>query len=156
MNKDYILQETGKIMSQKDQDSSKQLALACAWVIANFKGANLKIYDPSGFNPLADFFVIGSLTNKVQAQSTSSVLEKVAKENKITVKSVEGYTDGEWILLDLGNVIVHLFQEVHRDIFDLDSLWTEYKTIEIPNEYYFSTQILPSDSTGKTNLKDYF
>ncbi len=156
MNKEYILRETKKIFDSKEADHSKKSALAAAWVLASFKGVNLKIYDPAGLNPLADFFVIGSVQNSIQAKSCATSLEKMFKEHKVKVKSVEGLDDAEWVLVDTGDIIVHIFQEVHRDIFDLDSLWREYKQVEIPNEFYHSNDILPEDTTQKNNFSDYF
>ena len=72
------------------------------------------------------------------------------KQHGAKVLSLEGVTDGEWILLDCGDVIVHVFQELSRDIFDLDELWSSYPQVEIPQEYYFEhpeTQAPKSDST---------
>ncbi len=155
MNRDYILNETRKIFQSDLGDIVKKSAYASSWVLANFKSVNLKIFDLDNTNPLADFFVIGSVQNKTQAQSVANTLERVFKDNGIQVKSIEGLDEAEWILVDTGDIIVHIFQEVFRDIYDLDSLWKDYGQIQIPNEYYFSNEVVP-ETNDASSFKNYF
>ena len=67
--------------------------------------------------------------------------------------SKEGWkADSDWILLDLGDIIVHIFLESSRSVYDLDNLWSESRPVEIPQEYYFSSE----EAEAALDDKDYF
>ncbi len=150
----YIENEVAKIFAE-NEDYTLKSAKAAAWILAHFKGVNLKIYKTATLNPLADYFVLGSVENKVQAGAVADAITRVFKDKELKLKSVEGTDEGEWILIDLGDIIVHVFQETTRDIFDLDTLWKTYPQIDIPNEFYHAT---PASETEKKedDLKNYF
>jgi ribosome-associated protein len=155
MSRDYVIQNITKILEENKEDSSKALALSCAWTIAHFKGENLKVYESRLLNPLADYFVIGSVENKIQANSIASEVRRIAKEKNINVKSIEGTDEAEWVLIDLGDVVIHVFLNHTRDLYDLDNLWSHYPKIQIPNEFYHSQE--PSSlSEEKSNVENYF
>ena len=59
------------------------------------------------------------------------------KQAGLTMISLEGGNDSDWILLDLGDIIVHLIHDMSRDVYDLDDLWKDLEQVEIPQEYYF-------------------
>jgi len=147
MGNPYIQKEVSKII---DADIyPKNMALAAAWIMAHFKGVNLKIYDCQESTSLCDYNIIGSAENTIQAKTMVDEIQENLKRAGARLVSLEGVTQGEWILLDMGDVIIHVFQEQARDYFDLDSLWTEQNQIEIPQEYYFgkSEEIKEVDPT---------
>jgi ribosome-associated protein len=81
-----------------------------------------------------DYFVITSGTNERQVQAISDeVLDKLKKAGTAAAR-VEGYKSAEWILLDYGDFIVHVFVEKARKFYDLERLWRESSRIEIPPE----------------------
>lgn len=147
MGNPYVQKEVSKIIEEFEYP--KNLAMASAWIMANFKGINLKIYDSKDSTSLCDYNIIGSAENTIQAKAMVDEIEEALKKGGAKVLSLEGLSDGEWILLDMGDVIVHVFQEQSRDYFDLDSLWEDQDQLEIPQEYYFSKQeeIKKSDNT---------
>lgn len=156
MSKEFITQEIKKIMENKDYPYPKNVAMASAWIIGNFKGYNLKVFDVSKKSSLADFFVIGSATNPTQAQAMAEEVNAQMKQFDQTPKSFEGRNGSDWMLLDLGNVIVHILLESSRSLFDLDSLWSGYPTLEIPENYYHSlesemTKNPTTSSSGKNS-----
>src|SRR5690606_21352295 len=89
---------------------------------------------------LCDYNIIASAMNPMQARSMVDEIQMNLK-NQAGAKtySLEGMDEAEWILLDLGDIIVHVFLETTRDIFDLDMLWKDYAQIAIPQEYYFAS-----------------
>lgn len=153
MSENYIDKEITKIIND-NKDQELAASLSAAWILAHFKGVDLKIFHTKNTNPLAEYFVIGSVQNSVQAQSAARALEKVFK-GKFQVKSLEGFDKAEWILLDTGDVVVHIFQESMREIYDLDNIWKEYEQVKIPNEYYHSEPFVEPTSTTD-DLKNYF
>jgi ribosome-associated protein len=79
----------------------------------------------SGRTILADTFALVTGRSKIQTRAIAdSIVEKV-EERGFPVTRVEGYNDGTWILIDLGNVIVHVFTAEQRQFYNLERLWTE-------------------------------
>lgn len=148
MSKDYVQAECKKILGE--EPTTKEYALVAAWVIAHFKGINLKIFDMNSTSSLCDYNVIASVENTVQANAMVDELLYTLKGAGLSMLSLEGSSESDWVLLDLGDIIIHLFQEISRDIYDLDTLWSEMEQLEIPQEYYFgqpSEEIKPSSDT---------
>jgi ribosome-associated protein len=135
----YVEKEVKKIVEELSGEYPKNIALAAAWIIANFKGINIKIFDVKESSSLCDYNIIASMQNTTQARAVIDELSANLKKNGNNIISIEGLTDAEWILLDAGDIIIHLFQETARDIFDLDNLWGAFPQIEIPSDYYFSS-----------------
>jgi len=154
MSKDYIETEVDKIIQDKTLDFPKNMAMACAWILGNFKGISLKVLDLRNATSLADYFVIASATNLTQARSMADAICKQMQKHEHETLSKEGIAGSDWILLDFGDIIVHIFQEISRDIYNLEDLWREATPIEIPQHYYFSEEA-QSGEEKKENL-DYF
>jgi ribosome-associated protein len=140
MSKEFIAKEVKKIFNDKKYPYPKNVAMVCAWIIGNFKGYNLKVYDVSKKSSLADFYVIGSATNPTQAQTMAEEINFQIKQLGQSVRSFEGRNGSDWLLLDVGNVMIHILLESSRGLFDLDSLWSDYPTLEIPADYYHSLE----------------
>ncbi|MCB9094348.1 MAG: ribosome silencing factor [Halobacteriovoraceae bacterium] len=152
MSDNFIEKEIKKIFSEP-RDEILNMALASSWIMAHFKATNLKIFNAKNLSPLADYFVIGSFQNTILTQSVASALQRNLK-GKARIKSVEGMEEGHWVLLDLGDIIIHLFQEDSRDIFDLDSLWKNFPQEVIPNEYYYTSH--DTEEQANQNLNKYY
>ena len=135
----YVEKEVSKIINEQNIEYPQNMAMASAWIIANFKGVNIKIFDVKNASSLCDYNIIASMQNPTQAKAIADEIQYNLKRNGAKILSVEGLSDAEWILLDAGDIIVHLFQETARDIFDLDSLWANFPQVEIPQDYYFAS-----------------
>lgn len=151
---DFITQEVEKIIKQQDLEFPLNLAMASAWILGNLKGLNLKIINTKKFSTLGDYYVLASATNITQSQAMAQTIQTQLKKHQCPILSVEGEDNADWILVDLGDVIVHIFLESTREVFDLDSLWDDAPIVEIPNEYYFEEQ--NSATNNSTQNKDYF
>ncbi|OFZ15302.1 MAG: ribosome silencing factor [Bdellovibrionales bacterium GWA2_49_15] len=114
--------------------------MATVWILANFKGSDLKILDVGKHSSMADYFVIASAGNPTQAGAMADTVCQMMKKNNIAIKSLEGSSGSEWTLIDLGDVIVHIFQETARNIYDLEGLYTTSNLVKIPENYYFQGQ----------------
>ena len=146
MVKGHSSKEIDKIIHNKKLEFPKNFALACARILADFKGINLKIIDMKKTSSLADYYVLASAENTTTARSMSEGIQFHLKRHQRPILSVEGVESAEWVLLDFGDLIVHVFQETIRDIFDLDHLWRDNPTVPIPQEYYFSDQETESET----------
>src|SRR5690554_6894484 len=130
MANEFVKKEVSKIFEGTEPEA-KKMALAAAWIIANYKGVNIKIYDAKESSSLCDYNVIATAQNVTQAKTIIDEIQHNLKQRGAKILSVEGITDGAWMLLDAADVIVHVFQEIPRDIFDLDKLWSGYPQVEI-------------------------
>ena len=156
MSNQYIDAEVDKIFQDQSLEFPKNMALATAWMLAHFKGFNLKIIDVSSTSSFTDYFIIGSANNITQSNSMMDEILQQFKKRDYRPLSVEGTGDSQWILVDYGDVVIHIFQDLSRDIYDLDSLWSENPQIPIPNEYYFGPGNNAETGTADDSKDRYF
>lgn len=110
---------------------SKALALRTAELIYEKKGADIIILDMEEISIICDYFIIASGSSRMHNRAIATHIEETLKgEFKLTRKSVQGKNDGGWILLDFGNVIVHIFLDNLRAYYNLETLWKEARVIQ--------------------------
>lgn len=156
MNRDYVTKEVQAIYADKNLAQPLNMAMAAAWIMGNFKGMNLKILDLRNQSAIADLFVIGSASNLTQASAMAEEISFQMRNLGLEAISREGLKQStDWILLDYGDVIVHVFHEPARTIYDLEHLYKNAINVEIPESYYFST---PESERkyGSDDGKNYF
>jgi len=88
------------------------------------KGEGFTALDVGGRTILADTFAIVTGRSKIQTRAIADAIVEAAKSHGYDVSRVEGYADGSWILIDLGNVIVHVFTPEQRTFYNLERLWS--------------------------------
>ena len=108
------------------------MALAAA---AEKKAINIVVLDLREIASFTDFFVIASGANERQVQAISDEVVETLKKAGTPVTRVEGYKTAEWILLDYGDFVMHIFNEKARAFYDLERLWRESKRVELPTEF---------------------
>lgn len=114
-------------------DEEIQLAVKCA---SDKKAFDLTALDLREIASFADYFIIAGGANTRQVQAISDEInEQLKKQLNIKALRIEGYNTGEWILLDYGDFIVHIFEEKAREFYDLERLWRDAKKVEIPEEF---------------------
>lgn len=110
-------------------EQSRELALRIADLISDTPAANTLVLDIHHISPVADCFVICSGENERQLRAISrDVLEKMT-EAGIRPERIEGNPVSGWILLDYGEVIVHIFDVDQRSFYRLEDLWAEAQTL---------------------------
>ncbi len=92
-------------------------------ILEEKKGRDISALDLRGLSVLVDAFVLVSADAPVHAQAMADDLEREAEVLGIPLWHVEGYSEGRWILLDFGDVVVHVFLREVRGLYDLDRLW---------------------------------
>ena len=115
---------------------TKDLALACARAAIDKKANHSLIYEVAKLGAFTDYFLITSGSNERQVQAISDEIFRVSKEKGIPSPRIEGYEEGRWVLLDFGDIVVHIFHDYIREFYDLESLWGEAPRLPIPAEYY--------------------
>lgn len=87
--------------------------------------------DVTGICPIAEIVMVAGAKGVRHAQALADfILEKLSKEN-IEYLSMEGYKTGDWILLDLNDIIVHIFQEDNRGFYNVEGLWSEGTNLDL-------------------------
>ena len=116
-----------------DLDEEIKLALHCASEKKAFDMVALDLREIASFT---EFFVICSGANQRQVQAISDeIQEQLKKELSQRPVRIEGYRAAEWILMDYGDFIVHIFEKQARDFYDLQRLWRDAKQVELPEEF---------------------
>ena len=103
-----------------------------AWAAGSKKATNIKVLDLRDVTTFTDTFLICTASNSRQAQAITDGIQQELKKQGERAISIEGYDQGEWILSDYSDLIVHVFSEKARAFYDLDRLWRQAKNIEVP------------------------
>jgi ribosome-associated protein len=114
---------------QKPNDPM-QIAKRCAFLANEKKAENIHVLDVSKLTSFADSFVICSAGSERQAQAIARQVMDAMREEGVRVSGVEGLSEGHWILVDLGDVIFHVFTEEARDYYDLDGFWADAPVVQ--------------------------
>ena len=109
----------------------KEMARTACKALDEKKALDLKINDIAEVSTIADYFVIASGSNQNQVQAmVDNVEEKLAKAG-YEPKQIEGTRSSSWILMDYGDLIVHVFDEENRLFYDLERIWRDGKEIDL-------------------------
>lgn len=123
-----LVTETRTPYSELDEEV--KLALECA---SEKKAFDLSALDLREIASFAEFFVLCSGANQRQVQAISDEIEEqLKKQLQSRPVRIEGYRSGEWVLMDYGDFIVHIFDKDARDFYDLERLWRDAKKVELP------------------------
>jgi len=121
-------------MTVKPTISTDDRAIQCAALALDKKAFDVKVLDIRGLPTIADYLVIATGTSDKQvvaiADSVRTGLKKYGK-----AIDMEGAKEGKWIVIDYGDVIMHVFLEDMRRYYNLDELWSAAKLTEIPSSY---------------------
>jgi ribosome-associated protein len=121
--------------SAQHPDHSLQLALTAARVADENRGRDIVILDMHGLTSVFDYFVIASGSSVRQLHAISDEIEQVVKSTLGDRKlGREGYTEGGWVLIDYGDVVVHLFDDKSRDYYGLEDLWSDARRVPLKPE----------------------
>ncbi len=114
----------------RSQMSSREKAILCAREALRYKALDLVLLDISRFSSLADYFIICSGKSSRQVQGIADNMERGLKARGIKPLGSEGKREGHWVLMDYGDVIIHIFYQPVRSFYDLESLWSEASRVE--------------------------
>jgi ribosome-associated protein len=115
-----------------DLDPEVKLAIQCA---SDKKAYDLVALDLRSIASFTEFFIIATGANQRQVQAIADEIKEQLKEqlNSRPVR-IEGYASGEWVLVDYGDFIVHVFNKEAREFYDLARLWLDARKVELPED----------------------
>ena len=111
--------------------TEKMMAQIACKAIDDKKGQDIKVLDIHNVSVIADYFVIASGTNSNQVQAIVDNVEEQLGRAGFEAKQIEGNRNSSWILMDYGDVIVHVFDEENRLFYDLERIWRDGKVLEM-------------------------
>ena len=111
--------------------TEKQMAQLVCRALDEKKGRDIKVIDIHDVSVIADYFVISSGSNQNQVQAMVDNVEEQLGRAGFEPKQVEGVRNSSWILMDYGDVIVHVFDEENRLFYDLERIWRDGKTLDM-------------------------
>ena len=111
--------------------TEKMMAQIACKAIDDKKGQDIKVIDIHNVSVIADYFVIASGTNSNQVQAIVDNVEEQLGRAGFEAKQIEGNRKSSWILMDYGEVIVHVFDEENRLFYDLERIWRDGKVLEM-------------------------
>ncbi|CAJ1314201.1 ribosome silencing factor [Paenibacillus sp. PK4536] len=94
------------------------------------KASNLVALDLRGVSMIADYFVICHGNSDTQVQAIASEIRKVMHDAKAEIRGMEGVNAARWVLMDLGDVVVHIFHRDEREYYNIERLWSDAKVME--------------------------
>ena len=104
---------------------AKTMVKLCVGALEDKKAADMRILDIEKISTIADYFIIASGSNRNQVQAMADNVEEAMGKAGYHAKNVEGYRNANWILLDYGDVVLHIFDEENRLFYDLERIWRD-------------------------------
>lgn len=111
--------------------NSKEMARLACEALADKKAQDIKIINIEEVSVLADYFIIASGSNRSQIQAMADNVEEFLHKAGYQLRQTEGYHTASWILMDFGDLIVHVFDSENRLFYDLERIWRDGKSITI-------------------------
>jgi ribosome-associated protein len=122
------LPEEGTIFGD-EKITSRQKAVLAAQEAHDLKARDIVILDVRAFPALAEYFVICTGETKRHLRGIADRVEEAAGEKGCGVHHAEGYELGRWVLMDLNNVVVHIFDAETREFYELERLWGDAPSV---------------------------
>ena len=121
-----------KIKKTYTQIPTRDKAVLVADWLRDKKGQDVEVIDVAGVCPIAEAIVLATATSQRHAKGLAAhVLDRTGEEN-FEYLGMEGQQEGDWILVDLNDVLVHVFSGDRRDLVDLEGLWSEGERLKLP------------------------
>ncbi|HCY8681599.1 ribosome silencing factor [Staphylococcus aureus] len=105
--------------------NSQELLAIAVDAIDNKKGEDTISLEMKGISDMTDYFVVTHGNNERQVQAIARAVKEVANEQNIEVKRMEGYNEAHWILIDLADVVVHVFHKDERNYYNIEKLYQD-------------------------------
>ena len=111
--------------TEAGKDRSAELARLAIAALEDKKAEDVRVIDIGDVSVLADYFIIASGNNRIQVQAMADEVEDRLGRAGAIPKQIEGYQAGNWVLLDFGDVIIHIFDAQNRLFYDLERIWKD-------------------------------
>ena len=120
-----------RLKTEYQEKSGLELAKICARAALDAKAEDLVILDVKGISSFTDYFVIMNGRSTRHVQGLAETIEQEMRSKRVNTSHAEGIQEGMWVLLDFGDVVVHIFYHEQRKFYDLEGLWHDAKPVSI-------------------------
>ena len=124
-------------------------ALECTRAALDHKAYDLVVLETGRLSSIADYFVICSGRSDTQVQAIAEGVEKHLEAQGVRPLSVEGQSRGLWVLMDYGDVVVHVFQIPVREFYDLERLWVRAPQVALPEPFQTQARSQKTGTEGR-------
>ena len=114
-------------------DRTLERALLCAEAAVGRKAGDLVLLDIADLSSVADYFVIASGRSDTQVQAIADAIDERLRRDGHRPLAIEGREHGQWVLMDYGDVVVHVFYAPVRTFYDLERLWSRARRVPLPD-----------------------
>jgi ribosome-associated protein len=126
--------ETKGTKAAETTGTALEAALVAARAGLDKKAERVRVLDVRTLSSYADYLVLMSATSDRQVNAVADAVDDALRKAKHRPIGVEGQGAGQWVLIDTGDVVVHVFQEAAREFYDLDRLWSDARAVHVPDE----------------------
>ena len=112
-------------------DESRTMARLACDALEYKKALDVKVIGLEKISTLADYFIIASGANRNQVQAMADNVDEMLGRAGHQPKQVEGYQSANWILMDYGDIVIHIFDEENRLFYDLERIWRDGQSVEL-------------------------
>lgn len=111
--------------------TSKELTKLAVAALEDRKAEDVTVIDISEISPIADYFIIANGTNQNQLQAMRDAADEALYKADVKVQQIEGNQSSTWILMDYGDIIIHIFSKEDRLFYDLERTWRDGKVVDV-------------------------
>lgn len=111
-------------------------ALLCTRFALDRKAYDLELLDVAKLTSIADYFLICTGRSDTQVRAIAQHIEESLHALGVRPISIEGYARGQWVLMDYGDVVIHVFYQPIRSFYDLEGLWMKAPRVRLPEPYH--------------------
>ena len=123
-------------------------ALLCTRFALDKKAYDLVVLDVSKLTSVADYFVICTGRSDTQVRAIAQHVEESLENEDIRPLATEGFPRGQWVLMDYGDVVIHIFYQPIRAFYDLEGLWMRASRVRLPEPYYSQARSFVTGTEG--------
>lgn len=126
------LKQSAKVLRGRKEtvmEQAKEMARLAFEALDEKKGEDIQVIDITGISVMADYFLIATGNSDSQVRALVENVEEVLHKAGYPLKQREGYQSGSWVLLDFGDVIVHIFDKENRLFYDLERIWRDGRAV---------------------------
>lgn len=109
----------------------ERIARTAATAAQDKKASDIIVMNVQALTPMADFFVICSANSRPQIEAVSRAIREEVQKEGIVCKGVEGMEEARWVLLDFGDVVVHVFRPEDREFYHIERLWGDAEVFTV-------------------------
>ncbi|WP_018133584.1 ribosome silencing factor [Effusibacillus pohliae] len=108
-----------------------EFAKIAAEAAADKKAKDIVLLDIRGLSVIADYFVLCSGNSTTQVQAIAQAVKEKMTQKGLPVRGMEGYEEAKWVLIDCGDVVVHVFRTEEREYYNLERVWSDARELSI-------------------------